>query len=200
MRNKFLGDSLDMSKRTLLNLLSQKDIFSLVCPLPAEYAFDFELYRSVLQLNGKASLFNPDGLVFRGHLRKRYIEELKVSVSSSDLSSFQVVLLDPDKGMHEFKKTNVYIAISEVKSLIKESRKKTVAIYHHKNAGGMNYLTVLEKFSSFNSFAYDFGAAAICFFQEEAQPITLIKDFLRSELNSKKVLEYAFNQALAADS
>jgi len=177
-----------MSKRTLLNLLSQNGLLSLIFPLPSESSFDFELYRSVLKLDKKVSLFNPDGLAFRGHLRKKYIEELKVTVSSSDFSSFHVILLDPDKGIHEFKKTNVYIAIPEVESLIKESPKKTVAIYHHKNAGGLNYSNVLERFSSFNSFVYDFGAAAICFFQEETQPITLIKKFLRSELNSKRVL------------
>jgi len=189
MRNKFIGDSLDMSKRIIVTLLSQENLCLLACPLPAERDFKFELYKSVLQLNQKAYVFNPGGLLFIGQHRATYLKELKNSVSSGDFSSVHVILLDPDKGIHKSKRNNLYINSSEVIELTTENRDKTIAVYHHKNAGGMDYQAVLNEFSSFNCFAYNFGAASICFIQDGAQPINRIKDILRLRLNSEKVLE-----------
>ena len=171
-----------------MTLLSQENLHSLVCPLPAEAGFDFELYRSVLQLSEKTDLFNPDGLLFRGQDRVRYLKELRASVSSGGFSSVHVILLDPDKGIHESKRSNLYITSSEVIGLISENLDKTIAVYHHKNAGGMDYQAVLKAFSHFNSFAYNFGAAAICFIQDGEQPIYRIKDIVFHGLNSERVL------------
>ena len=172
-----------------MTILSRENLRSLVCPLPAEMGFNFDLYRSVLQLGDKIYLFNPNGLLFRGHDREKYLEELIHSVSSGPFSSVAVVLLDPDKGIHNSKKSNKYIALSEVADLARQNPNKTIAIYHHKNAGGFDYRTLLERLSHFNTFAYDFGAAAIFFIQNGTQPMTRIKDILYSGLNPKRLLE-----------
>ena len=59
MRDRFLGNSLDMSKRAVVSLLRKAGYCFLICPLPSEADFSETVYRSCRGLEEKDEPLQP---------------------------------------------------------------------------------------------------------------------------------------------
>ena len=59
MRDRFLGDSLDMSKRVSISLIRDAGFRLLICPLPSQVDFSVQVYQSCLGVKEEDELFNP---------------------------------------------------------------------------------------------------------------------------------------------
>lgn len=189
MRDKFVGDSLDMSKRTVLALLACQEVPTLVCPLPATARFDFGLYSRVLGISPPHSLFDPLALRFRGHQRDQYLKALGQHLATTAPAARGVVLLDPDKGLCEGSPSNLFLRIGEVVTLARDHQAWTLAIYHHKNAARLSYPTLVRKLSELSAFAYDFGAAALLFMGAEQNAVHRVLKIIRGSLNPARVID-----------
>ena len=190
MRNEFLGDSLDMAKRALVHILSSDGFRVFVFPLPAVHQFNFELYEKLLDVKplGNVEVMNESALVFRYPARAKYVKWMIESVRTLDRTNKLVVLLDPDKGIHSQKQTCKFLSINEISELTAANEECVVGIYHHKGAGGYLYANLVAALSPLHSFAYDFGAAAICFVSHNNR-LEDLKSFLRDELNPSNLME-----------
>ena len=189
MRDKFIGDSLDMSKGAVLALLACHGLPTLVCPLPATAEFDFGLYSRVLGISSPHILFDPPALRFRGQQRNQYLKALGQYLAKTPPAARGVALLDPDKGLCEGPPSNLFLRIGEVVTLARHHHSCTFAIYHHKNAAKLSYPILVRKLSEFSAFAYDFGAAALLFMGAEQNAVHRILKIIRGSLNPARVMD-----------
>jgi len=189
MRDKFIGDSLDMSKRTVLALLACHGLPTLVCPLPATAEFNFGLYSRVLGISSPHTFFTPPALRFRGQQRDQYLKALGQHLAKTPAAARGVVLFDPDKGLCEGLPSNLFLRIGEVVMLARDHQTCTFAIYHHKNAARLSYPILVRKLSEFSAFAYDFGAAALLFMGAEQNAVHRVLKIIRSSLSPARVMD-----------
>lgn len=191
MRDRFLGDSLDMSKRAAVSLLRNAGFRVLVCPLPSQDDFSEKVYRSCLGMKEEDELFNPV-VRFRATQREKHLNVLRDHLSNWKPEKPGIAILDPDKGVHESLKSNLFLTVEEIDGLVGANRAHVIAVYHHKNAGGISYLDLVARFTPRPAFAYDFGAAVLCFGHSEVGHLQHVRGVF-SQLNPGRVL---LNQAL----
>ena len=177
MRNDFLGDSLDMAKRALVSILSSHGWQVFVFPLPAENQFDFEMYERLLNVkaSNNVKVMNKPPLAFRYPTRGNYFEWMMQSIRPLPSSNQSMILLDPDKGIDSNKQTCEFLAMSEVSELVAVNKRCVVGAYHHRNVGGFSCEQLLERLKPVHSFAYDFGAAAMCFMSQDNKRLAELK-------------------------
>lgn len=187
MRDRFLGDSLDMSKRAAICLLRDAGFALLICPLPSEAAFSEKGYRSCLGLEEKDRLFSPTER-FRRTQRERHLAALRDDLSNWEPEKPGIAILDPDKGVHDLLKSNLFLTVDEVKDLSEIARPQMIAVYHHKNAGKISYSDLVGRFMPRPAMAYDFGAAALCFVHSDAEQLRNVRKVFSDRLNPARVL------------
>lgn len=187
MRDRFLGDSLDMSKRAVVSLLRKTGYSFLICPLPSEAEFSETIYRSCLGLEKIDRLFNPASR-FRAAQRRKHLDELQDTLSNWSPESSCIVVLDPDKGVHDSRNNNQFITVDEVNSLANAAKGHVVAIYHHKNAGKISYHELVTRFMPLPAIAYNFGAAALCFVHSDSGRLRDIRQTFEVHLARNRVL------------
>jgi hypothetical protein len=192
MRDRFLGDSLDMSKRTAVCLLRDATFSLGVCPLPSQGDFSEAIYRSCLGLKEKDKLFNPP-VRFRAGQREKHLTALRQELLLWKPERTGIAILDPDKGVHDSQKSNQFITVNEVKALVELTKEHIVAVYHHKNAGSISYLDLIGRFLPRPAMAYDFGAAVLCFVHTETDKLQKVSDLFSARLNPARILR---NQVL----
>lgn len=187
MRDRFIGDSLDMSKRAAAALLRCAGFRLMICPLPSQADFSEAVYRACLGLQEQDELFNP-ALRFRGNQREKHLSALRAELSQWEPEKPGVVILDPDKGVHDSLKSNLFITIDEVKGLVEAAKGNVVAVYHHKNAGSLSYLDLVGRFMPRLSLAYDFGAALLCFVHSRVEHLRRVQQGFAANLNPARIL------------
>lgn len=192
MRDRFIGDSFDMSKRAAAVLLRRAGFRLMICPLPSEADFSEAVYRACLGLQEQDKLFNP-ALRFRGNQREKHLSALRVELSQWEPEKPRAVILDPDKGVHDSLKSNLFITIDEVNGLVKAAKASVVAVYHHKNAGSLSYHDLVGRFMPRPALAYDFGAAVLCFVHSDAEHLRRVQQGFAVNLNPVRIL---LNKAL----
>jgi len=185
MRDRYLGDSLDMSKRAAVAMLRDAGFTLCVCPLPSQAGFSEAVYRSCLMLNDNDKLFNPLKKRFRTYQRKQHLKALSEELSNWNPVTTGIAILDPDKGVHNSQKSNLFVTVAEVNTL---AEKHIVAVYHHKNAGRISYLDLVKCFLPRPAIAYDFGAAVLCFVHTEAEKLKKVADTFSANLNPARLL------------
>lgn len=127
MRDRFLGDSLDMSKRAAVSLLRDAGFRLFICPLPSQADFSEAVYRSCLQLGEMDKLFNPT-VRFRATQREKHLTALRDALSKSKPEKPGIAILDPDKGVHASLKSNMFVTLDEVNSLVEIAKPNMVAV------------------------------------------------------------------------
>ena len=191
MRNLYLGDSLDMSKRALLHALAEAGCRPLICPLPSQRDFCFGVFRHVLAVgdDGFDLLETAPEEAFWGRYRSSHWEKVK-KIAEEQVGT-NVILLDSDKGIHRRDRNNKFVHRAEVADLVSKAKGKVVAVYHHRNAGNLSYRDALDLFPKIPRFGYNFGAAAILFFQgpDGKDVFQQVRKVVEAQLNPKRVLE-----------
>lgn len=191
MRNKFLGDSLDMAKRALTHILSSDGFHVFIFPMPAaKEQFNFDLYQKLLNVNSHThtEVMTQFSHVFRYPARKKYVRWMNDFARSLDSSNKSVVLLDPDKGIDSEKQTCEFISLNEVSQLAAANKACVIGVYHHKLAGKFRYERLVTSVRPKGAFAYNFGAAAICFVSHDSSRLKELKSLLTKELNHSKII------------
>lgn len=179
-----------MSKRVLLHLLGKAGYSPLICPLPSQREFNFDLFQKVLGGSRLRILHTGQAEAFWGPYRGRHLKLVECAIRSNKYNSSRVVLLDPDKGIHKSARTNKVLHVDEFKQLLRAAHRKVLAVYHHKNTGNLAYADVKELFPNTPSFHYDFGAAAV-FFLCGPRARTLLS-------KTEKLVKLHFNQVRVA--
>lgn len=157
MRNAYLGDSLDLAKRALLRVCRSLEWQTLVAPLRSQRIFDAVRYCQIIGLGPNDELFDPPGVPYGFGRRLKHLRLLAIA---SGQRAFNAVLLDPDLGVGDEQQVcNRVISADEVLMLTGEN---TVAlVYHHQQACNRNYFQVMQLLGQGQTFAYDFGKAAV---------------------------------------
>ena len=187
MRNKFLGDSLDMSKRAAICLLREAGFSLCICPLPSEEDFSEAIYRSCLGLEEGDRVFNPTER-FRGNQRENHVIALRKELSEWKPKNTGVAILDPDKGVHDSERRCQYVTVGEVNGLTDVGAGHIIAVYHHRNAGRILPTDLVGRFSARSAVAYDFGAAVLCFVHTEMTNLQRIREVFITKLNRERIL------------
>ena len=187
MRDRFLGDSLDMAKRASVALLRCAGSRLLICPLPSQNDFSETDYRSCLGVQEEDRVFNPTSR-FRSSQREEHLSALRAELPKWEPDKPGIVILDPDKGLHDSLKSNLFLTVDEINGLVGVAKKLIVAVYHHKNAGSLSYLDLVERFVPRPAMAYDFGAAALCFIHSEVEKLRQVRDVFATQLNPERIL------------
>lgn len=179
MRNKHIGDSLDLAKRRLLELAASQNIGTLVAPLPCQRDFHFDLYRTVLGAETPHDVHGSEAVRFSGRKRQQHLDNLQAALSKGP---YKAVLLDPDSGLRrEHGNSSKFVSLGEARSII-SGRRLTWFLYHHQSAGRLGYEDVIALLSAAG--AYNFGKAAVVVGGPEAQTSKLI-DAIHKSLNPK---------------
>ena len=186
MRDLYLGDSLDMSKRATVSLLRNVGFSLCICPLPSQREFTDAVYRSCLGLSTSDRIFNPP-VRFRSIGRARHLEALREELSTWGPGQAGIALLDPDKGVHDSRRSNLFVTVGEINALLEIANGPVIAIYHHRNAGSISCSGLLERLIPRPAVAYRFGAAILLFAHTEVAPLRKISNALVAELNAKRI-------------
>lgn len=197
MRNKHIGDSLDLAKRRLLELAGRLNMGTLIAPLPCQRDFQFDLYERMLGVETPHVVHGRNTVRFSGRSRIQHLNDLEAAVKSG---AYKAVLLDPDSGLREdCQGDSRYLSPAEVKHLV-DGRPLTWLLYHHQLAGRLSYDDVLGLLGGAG--AYNFGKAAVVVGGQGEQTVGLI-DVISQSLNPKRWISpiggAAANPGLAAD-
>jgi hypothetical protein len=145
-----------------------------------------------LGLKEQDKIFNP-AVRFRAGQREQHLGALREELTKWKAEKAGIAILDPDKGIHDSQKSNLFITLGEVNTLVEIARKHIVAVYHHKNAGQLSYLDLVRRFFPRPAMAYDFGAAALCFVHLKAEQLQKVGEVFTAHLNPARFLA---NEAL----
>jgi len=181
MRNQHIGDSLDLAKRRLLEILERIDCPVLIVPLPFEQEFKFDLYARVLKIEPFHQLFGCDTVRFTGRKREDHLQALRKTLQD-DSDRCKGLLLDPDSGVcREYRTRSKWISIEEIKKTLEAAGRSVIwLVYHHQGTAGLRYETVLQLLEG--TFYYNFGKAAVVIGGNEGK----VRDFrsaVEAELN-----------------
>ena len=180
MRNKHIGDSLDLAKRRLLELAASNDIGTLVAPRPCQRDFQFDLYKMVLGAETPHEVHGSEAVRFSGRKRQQHLDDLRATLSKLD---YRAVFLDPDSGLRrDHGNSSKFVSLAEARSIISRQR-LTWLLYHHQSAGGFSYEDVITLLGAAG--AYNFGKAAVVIGGTAAQTSKLISA-IRESLNPKR--------------
>lgn len=156
MRNKYIGDSLDLAKAELLRIAAAARLATLVAPLPAEQGFDFDRYRTVLGIGAPHVLAGPELPRYSGRGRARLLHALAGVLEAGELAG---LLLDPDTGIRqEAGHGPGFLTVAELRQLVR-GRAVTWLLYHHQRAGNLSYGEAAQLTDA--RWYYDFGKAAV---------------------------------------
>jgi hypothetical protein len=190
MRNKYLGDSLDMAKRALVQVLANVGYSVVVFPLPSESAMDFGLYSKILGADHHPSVrvMGKSGLSFCGNQRNQYAVWMTKTIQSLPLSDRLFILLDPDKGIRKSgqKEKNHFITILEIEGLKNAKSGSVIGVYHHKNAAGLSFDEVLNLLGN-GCFYYDFGAAALFFVSSKPSAVDVLVSSIEEHFGAMRL-------------
>lgn len=197
MRNKHIGDSLDLAKRRLLELAVSLDMGTLIAPLPCQRDFQFDLYERVLGVEAPHVVHGRNTVRFSGRNRIQHLNDLDAAVRKG---AYKAVLLDPDSGLRQdHEDDSRYLSPAELRRLI-DGRSLTWLLYHHQSTGRLSYDDVIGLLGAAG--AYNFGKAAVVVGGQGEQTLRLI-DAISESLNPKHWIwpmrGAAANPGLAAD-
>jgi hypothetical protein len=179
VRNKHIGDSLDLAKRRLLELAASLNMGTLVAPLPCQRDFRFDLYKMVLGAETPHGVHGSDAVRFSGRKRQQHLDNLQAALSKGP---YKAVLLDPDSGLRrDHGNSSKFVSLAEAKLIIRGSH-LTWLLYHHQSAGKLSYEDVIALLGAAG--AYNFGKAAVVVGGAEAQASNLISA-VHESLNPK---------------
>ena len=180
MRNKHLGDSLDLAKRRLLKLTGSLNMGTLIAPLPCQRDFQFDVYERVLGVEAPHVVHGRNTVRFSGKNRVQHLSDLDAAVQGG---SYKALLLDPDSGLCEdHQGESRYLSPAEVRRLV-DGGSLTWLLYHHQSAGRLSYYDVIGLLGAAG--AYDFGKAAVVVGGQGEQTARLI-DVIAQSLTPKR--------------
>jgi hypothetical protein len=193
MRTKYIGDSLDMAKRVLLEILADAGLRPVLCPLPSHREFDFDLFGRALGVNDKAIgiLRTAPKNAFWGQYRRVHLQVLDGAIFGGDFKSAQVVVLDPDNGVHRRRRDNKVVHVDEVRDMTSRLANRVLAIYHHLWTDNLSHFEAINQFPNIPRFGYDFGAAAILFLQgpDANDVLNSAREAISNQLNPSRIFE-----------
>lgn len=156
MRNRHLGDSLDLAKASLLAAASEAGLAVLVAPLQAEAAFDLAGYCRILGINGAHRTLPADSPLFDRRSRASHLEAITQSRKTERLTG---LLLDPDSGLSRTcEDKSKYLSLREL-NLLTQGSSVTWLLYHHQGTGGLTYQGAAALSGAL--WFYNFGKAAV---------------------------------------
>lgn len=156
MRNRYLGDSLDLAKAALLLLAREIDLSVLVAPLPAESEFDFELYGQLLGIGTRHALAGAEMGVFSGRNRAAHLAALREALLNGRQRG---LLLDPDSGLKNGDGVGPrFLTPGELQGMTHRSGVVWL-LYHHQGAGRLDYRAAAKLAGA--DWYYNLGKAAL---------------------------------------